>query len=64
MSAVLPTFVWSKGEGKALQEVVADERQFEELEALGFAPKLDSKKKPVPGPTPEEIAAQLEAEAT
>lgn len=53
--SVVPTFVWVKDK----QEVLADERQFAELEALGFAPKLDSKKQPVPGPTPEELEAQL-----
>jgi hypothetical protein len=60
----IPTFVWAKTDGDKTTEVVLDERQFEEYTALGYAQKLDSKKKPVPGPTQEEIAAQIaEAEA-
>lgn len=59
----IPTYIWTKGEGKKVVEVVGDDRQAEELTALGFTQKLTEDGKPVPGPTPEEIAAQLEAEA-
>lgn len=54
-----PTYIWTKGEGDNVQEVVADERQAEDLTALGFTQKLDSKKKPVLGPTADEIAKQI-----
>ena len=54
-----PTYIWTKGEGDNVQEVVADERQAEELTVLGFAQKLDGKKKPVLGPTADEIAEQI-----
>ena len=54
-----PTYIWTKGEGDNVQEVVADERQFDDLTALGFTQKLDSKKKPVLGPTADEIAEQI-----
>jgi hypothetical protein len=53
----LPTFVWSK-EGES--DVVADERQFDDLTSLGYAPKLNGKK-PVLGPTQSEIAQELAA---
>lgn len=54
-----PTYIWTKDvDGKTI-EVVGDERQAEELTALGFAQKLDGKKKPVLGPTADEIAEQI-----
>ena len=56
---MMPTYIWTKGEGGNVQEVVADERQAEELTVLGFAQKLDGKKKPVLGPTADEIAKQI-----
>ena len=56
---MMPTCIWTKGEGDNVQEVVADERQAEELTVLGFAQKLDGKKKPVLGPTADEIAKQI-----
>ena len=58
----LATFIWTKGEGKDAVDVVGDERQAEELTALGFTQKLDAKKKPIPGPTEEEVLAQLAAQ--
>lgn len=59
---MMPTYIWTKDvDGKTI-EVVGDERQAEELTALGFAQKLDGKKKPIPGPTADEIAAQLVAQ--
>lgn len=57
-----PTYIWTKDvDGKAI-EVIGDERQADELTALGFAQKLDGKKKPVPGPTADKISAQLAAQ--
>lgn len=58
----IPTFIWTKGEGKKALEVVGDARQAEELTALGFAQKLTEDGKPVPGPTDEDVAAQLAAQ--
>lgn len=58
----LATFIWTKGEGKDAVDVVGDERQEEELTALGFTKKVDSKKKPIPGPTEEDVLAQLAAQ--
>ena len=55
----MQTYIWTKGEGDNVQEVVADERQFDELTELGFSAKLDSKKKPVHGPTESEIASEI-----
>lgn len=57
-----PTYIWTKDvDGKTI-EVVGDERQTDELTALGFVQKLDGKKKPISGPTDDEIAAQLAAQ--
>lgn len=59
---MMPTYIWTKDvDGKTI-EVVGDERQTDELTALGFMQKLDGKKKPISGPTADEIAAQLAAQ--
>jgi len=59
---MMPTYIWTKDvDGKPV-EVIGDERQADELTALGFVQKLDGKKKPVPGPTADEIAVQLAAQ--
>lgn len=57
-----PTYIWTKNVGGKTVEAIGDDRQADELTALGFAQKLDAKKKPVPGPTADEIAAQLAAQ--
>lgn len=59
----VPTYIWTKGEGKKAIEVVGDDRQAEELTALGFTQKLAEDGKPVHGPTDEEVEAQLAAQA-
>lgn len=55
----IATTIWTKGEGKDAVEIVGDERQVEELTSLGYTQKLGKDKKPVPGPTDEDVAAQL-----
>ena len=59
---MMPTYIWTKDVDGKTVEVIGDERQADELTALGFAQKLDGKKKLVPGPIADEIAAQLAAQ--